>query len=372
MKLLHTGDLHLDSAFADAGARTAGARRESQRALLRRIFACAGREACDLILIAGDLFDTPVVTPETAAEVIRLVSAAGCPVVVAPGNHDPYAPGSFYKRTDLPENLYVFTSEELQRFDFEELGVAVYGYAFTGNALARRPLAEAAEPQEEPGVLRLLCAHGEYGVPASRYAPVMEQDLLRFGFVYAALGHIHNPPPQTRAGNTVVQYCGFGEGRSFDELGPGGVILAEISGDGRVRTERRNLSERTYLSDSLNVSGCATRDEVLERIGLSVSRAAENPGTTLRLRLYGTAAGECVPSEGTVRELYGGRLDGLFLEDDTVPYADGGQLSRDITVRGEFYRRLLPLLSSEDEQVRRRATMALRYGLSALDGRDIL
>ena len=54
MRLLHTGDLHLDSAFRAYGQRGAEQQREAGREMLRRIFECAKTEKCDMILIAGD------------------------------------------------------------------------------------------------------------------------------------------------------------------------------------------------------------------------------------------------------------------------------------------------------------------------------
>ena len=49
MKLLHTGDLHLDSAFCRHGAMGGDRLRERSRLVLRRIFECAKEEDCDMI-----------------------------------------------------------------------------------------------------------------------------------------------------------------------------------------------------------------------------------------------------------------------------------------------------------------------------------
>ena len=65
MRFLHTADLHLDSAFCSDGQTGAEIRRQRQRDLLERIFDIARDRACDMILIAGDLFDSSFVTPET-------------------------------------------------------------------------------------------------------------------------------------------------------------------------------------------------------------------------------------------------------------------------------------------------------------------
>ena len=65
MKILHTADLHLDSAFCGGGETLSQSRRARQREVFKKIFELAVSENCDMVLIAGDLFDTSFVTPET-------------------------------------------------------------------------------------------------------------------------------------------------------------------------------------------------------------------------------------------------------------------------------------------------------------------
>jgi hypothetical protein len=77
--------------------------------------------------------------------------------------------------------------------------------------------------------------------------------------------------------------------------------------------------------------------------------------------------------------LYPKKLDaaslGLFyleVEDASSPLLNYDELKNDISVRGAFFRELLPLLQSENEDERRIAADALRYGLAALDGNDVV
>lgn len=369
MKLLHTGDLHLDSAFVDSGALGAPRRREYQRAALGRIFDLARKDAYDMILIAGDFFDSGYITAQTESEVLRLFHSVECPIIIAPGNHDPYTPSSFWHLADLPENVFVFNSPELQRFDFDALGVSVYGYAFVGSSLTPGPLTMAELPEEDSGNVRLLCAHGDYESPASRYAPLSAQDIAGFGFAYAALGHIHNLPDITYVGNTPVCYCGFAEGRSYDELGDGGVWSVEI-GDENLHIERKILSCRRYLSERLDVSDCETREKLLEKICSVTAPLGARPGTCLRLHLCGTAEPDILPRAETVAEQCAQGLESLTVCSDVLPPRNLCLLEKDVGLKGEFYRRLAPLLSDRDEAVRRRAMLALEYGLAALEGRD--
>jgi hypothetical protein len=62
----------------------------------------------------------------------------------------------------------------------------------------------------------------------------------------------------------------------------------------------------------------------------------------------------------------------LELEDSTSPVYDAELLKNDISLRGALYRRLLPALSSDDRRERAVAAEALRLGLSALDGKQLL
>ena len=57
--------------------------------------------------------------------------------------------------------------------------------------------------------------------------------------------------------------------------------------------------------------------------------------------------------------------------DKTVPLYGTEHFKRDMSVAGEIYRRLLPMLESEDEEERLVASRAFRVGLAALENRDI-
>ena len=67
LKILHTGDIHLDSPFSKLDARRAEIRRGELRTSFISMMQYARKNAVDLILVAGDLFDTEFVTRETMA-----------------------------------------------------------------------------------------------------------------------------------------------------------------------------------------------------------------------------------------------------------------------------------------------------------------
>ncbi len=370
MKILHTGDLHLDSAFCALGARNAEYQRAAGRELLTKIFNTAKEENCQMLLISGDLFDSKFVSPESSALFCKLVENSNIPVVLSPGNHDFYFENSFYAKAQkrLGERLTLFSSPELQIFDFDELRVRVMGYAFCSAALTESPLSGVNIPKKE-GYVSLLCAHADIASPVSRYAPITLSEIEALGVDYAALGHIHNG--YDRLGNDRVKYCGFPEGRSFDELGEGGVWIVDIAGK-HIECTRKILSQQSFYIYECDIPEHDSEAELGEALCRLIGEKNYPKGTHLRLVLCGSCADSSVINnslEAMVLEKC--ELDALEIIDRTLPLLDGEYLERDSTLRGELYRTLKPMLISADPEERRRGTMALKIGLSAIDGRSI-
>ena len=369
MKFLHTGDLHLDASFSSMGEANAEARRERQREVLKKIFKKSREESCHMILIAGDLFDSSFVSEATRTLFFRLVEESGIPVIVSAGNHDPLTKGSVYARRDAPENLYIFSSNELQKFDFPELDTEVFGYAFTSPVISESPLASAESPERSTSV-RLLCAHGEFGAAISRYSPITASDVDKFGFDYAAMGHIHLRSECVTEGGTPVVYCGFAEGRSFDEEGEGGVYIVETV-DGATSYEWHKLSEVMYVREEIDISGIADRGELVSMLLAVTSKDRYKEGTHMRLTLVGASDPEELYELDAMSESVKGTLLSLDIRNETVPAPSVEYLERDTTLRGELYRSLLPRLTSASAEERRIAVKALRIGLAAIDGRSV-
>ena len=128
LKILHSADWHLDSPFAGFD--------DSQRALLRqeqlsipgKTAQLCRREKCDLLLLAGDIFDGEPAR-ETVEVLKKALSECGARVFITPGNHDFCAPGSLWLEERWPENVYVFT-RGLEAVTIPELNCRVYGAGY--------------------------------------------------------------------------------------------------------------------------------------------------------------------------------------------------------------------------------------------------
>ena len=364
LKILHTGDLHLDSPLSSLDFSVAEKIRDEQRHAFEKMMRYAIENDIDMVLIAGDLFDGKYISANTKELAVSLFSEFKKPIIIAPGNHDPYSLVPFYRSDALPKNVFVFSSEELQRFDFDELDVSVFGYAFVTPSLEHSPLASYTFAIMGNRI-RLLCAHADTTAPVSKYAPVSVSDIERFDFDYAALGHVHNPP-QIESKKTPINYCGFLFGRSFDELGDGGAYVVSVDGE-QASAERVKFSEHCFLREELDVSGVSSAKEISDKISEYILGKGYGKNVSLRLTLIGSVPFDIIINEKAL-ESTSSEISELQIRNNTFPLHDSDYLMRDPSLRGELYRTLLPKLSSDDPDERQCATKALRLGLCAIDG----
>jgi exonuclease SbcD len=85
MRILHTSDWHVGKVLKGQS------RMDEQLAVLREVVDIARAEQPDLVIVAGDLFDTAAPTPDATRVVVRALTAlrgSGADVVAIAGNHD--------------------------------------------------------------------------------------------------------------------------------------------------------------------------------------------------------------------------------------------------------------------------------------------
>ena len=367
IKIFHTGDVHLDCAFG--GDITL---RERKRARARERFSQVveyiKQGGYDLVLIPGDLYESESLTRDGAEFLRTKLGEIPCPVVVAPGNHDPYTAGSFYC-AELPENVRVFTGEGLSYFDFDDISVRVYGYAFTGISHRRNPLTDFV--CEDSGKINILCAHGDTLSPLSPYAPLSVTDMERAGFTYCALAHVHRPP-QTVEGETTVAYSGFLQGQGFDETGNGTALSVEIEDMGEkavAKVERVVFEGARYEIVTVDIDGAKNDAEAAELVGKTTEKYDSD--VSLRVILNGNVPREYRPDTRRLASMLADGLEYLEVKDGTLPLLGCEAYEADQTVIGELFRALKEKMTSGDERQRAVAAQAWRLGLAALEDREI-
>lgn len=364
IKLLHAADIHLDSAFESLSPEAAAERRKGQREILFKLAAAAEERGADAVLLCGDIFNGIDAELQTERDFCRAMGALSCPVLVAPGNHDPYTAYSIWETMRLPSNVYVFKNADIECVVLPGVHARFWGAGFQ-NAFCRPLLRDFVSPEKRIDMPDIMVLHGDVCSGDSAYNSISREDLLHCGMDYVALGHIHARSPLKMAGETAYAYPGCTEGRGYDETGEKGALFVTVSDDG-VSAEFIPLGGVRYEIITVDIGG----KNAIKAIMNAVSGLTRNDCCRLIL------TGECdeLPDVGLLRS----KLDGMFRElqirDETTLKRDvWAQLGED-TLSGVFIGRLYKMYkSAKSTEERTKIELAARYGLAAIEnGGDIL
>ncbi|MGB6223032.1 metallophosphoesterase family protein [Haloferula sp.] len=94
LKILHTADWQIGKPFASTPDPDKRQRLQQERLRsIERIGELATSESADIVLVAGDLFDSPSPTKATVSATFHAIGKIPAPVIAIPGNHDFGGPG---------------------------------------------------------------------------------------------------------------------------------------------------------------------------------------------------------------------------------------------------------------------------------------
>ncbi|OPH58592.1 exonuclease sbcCD subunit D [Paenibacillus ferrarius] len=259
MRILHTGDWHFGRSLEGRS------RLEEQTAFVDELVRIVQDEAVDLVLIAGDIYDS--VNPPAAAEqlfyegIARLAEGGKRHVAIISGNHDhpdrlaasgPLAAKQGITLIGLPvadiQSIGIARTGELARLialpypsesrlkellsDVAEEEVLRSKYSERVGSLIRK---QAAAFQTD--TVNLIMSHlyvlGGHETESERPIQVggaytVDTSALTAGAQYVALGHLHRP--QNVKAASPIRYCGSPIAYSFSEAGQAkSVTLLDLS-----------------------------------------------------------------------------------------------------------------------------------------------
>ena len=312
----------------------------------------------DLVLLAGDLFDSAASYRDTAEELSAALGQMEAQVYIAPGNHDWYGPGSPYLTGKWPENVHIFTQPRLETMEWPEKNLVLHGAAFTHGEQADGFLTGFTAPAD--GKLHIGLLHGEIDPSEARYNPIRKEEIAASGLAYLALGHIHQASGLLRCGKTCYAWPGCAMGRGFDELGQKGVYLGEISDSG-VRLDFLPLPGRKY--EILRVEA---GNDALSAVTAALPEDTQND--IYRVLLTGEAEPVDVPA---LQAALAPRFYALTVRDETRPRRALWEGAEEDTLRGLFLQALKAQYdAAQTEADRRKIALAARCGCAAMDGRE--
>ncbi len=193
-KILHTADVHLDLDGFMADPHTRRYRQIMHQAF-STVIDLALSENVDLLIIAGDLFDSNRPGGKVIDFAIQELRRAQRPIVMIPGNHDCLNAQSIYHRIKLPEactNLLLISHPAGEHHQLSELNLVLWGRGMVEHEPAYHPL--AGIPRRQGDAWHIALGHGFFmaeDVPSYRSSPIYAREIRASGWDYIALGHCH-------------------------------------------------------------------------------------------------------------------------------------------------------------------------------------
>ncbi len=367
IKVFHCGDIHLDSPFSLLSPRQSEKRRIELRAAFTSALMFAREMKMDIFIISGDLFDCEYVTRDTREMLLReFKKASDMRIFITPGNHDPLIPGSPYETMEFPENVHIFKGER-ECVSIPELNTDIYGFGFTSKNYLSSPVAGWQIKNKDR--INILVCHGDMTSNSSVTGPISKKDIADSGFDYIALGHIHKPTDLLCENGVYYSYPGCIEGRGFDELGYKGAMYGVME-KGDVKMQFKRFSKCRYEIAEVDISDATDKSHALDIIRNSIRQYNED--TALRLFLTGEVDNVFVIQASEIGK---GAEYPYFIEiiDETHIKPDLTALEQTNTLKGIFCRRVSDMLSQTDpdSEEYRVLSLALKYGLSALEDRSV-
>ena len=406
VKLIHTADLHLDSAFRSRFTKEeAENRRQKQLMAWKELLSFAVEKKVQGILIAGDLFDSPVVSHGTMDFFLSTISEhPEISFFYLRGNHD--TENTFRYQENLPKNLFLF-SEKGKKYRLNDrllLAGVEYGtkdISFGENEGATQGAGQAAEQgvgqenahgaevlsksesesEEESKFLKLkeedcniLLLHGALyqGTPKGEAVQGEEgiflKNLEKLPLSYIALGHIHKGGEGKLNNGALWAYPGCLQGRGFDEEGERGFLYLKVEEEKKeihkefipIKQGEFRILEIELLEDEGTLACLKKIEDEMEKAGISKE-------DSLRIILKGKKGLE---QERNLRYLQLQLQDSVFfleIRDECELSWNREEAMKEKSLKGEFLR----VLAAADNLSKEEQEEIIALGMGLLQGGEL-
>ncbi len=284
MRIIQTADLHLDAPFGYLPSILRKQRRESIRNAFKKIVGLTLDRDVDVLIIAGDLFDThnpPRDTVNFISSELKKLGEVKKKVLITPGNHDFYAEDSIYHSFQFMENVHIFREGEFTEYYDSKHGVVFYGVAGQSFKSDQNVLKDFRVKNDELVNIGILHGSLDYGYfHGEQCYPFKSADFSTTGLDYLALGHYHNFKVEKE--NKPMVYSGSPSALNFTETDQRIALLVELEED-KFEFEKIPIDDYVYKIFELDCTDIQTSENIKEEI----SRNADDKAF-LRVALKGT------------------------------------------------------------------------------------
>src|SRR5713226_8027347 len=352
-----------------------GAQGATQRKALQDVFVravdLAIAQQVQVVLIAGDLFDSPRPSPalvDHAARELRRLDDRGIWVALVAGNHDA-APDGFIGGSEVLKEAgsrILLFNRVVQSRAIPELDLTITGRSpEPGTPMS--PL--DGWPTKRATRFAVGVTHGSVyrGVQVEETGTIHPQEIRDLGLDYLALGDWHSAS-EVLAPPAVAWYAGSPELLAYDQEGAGHVLLIELSAPGHAAVTPVRVGRRQYKRVQLDVG---TVDDTGLR---KVIEDAADPDAVCDAVLTGVMPVDRVVDAQALEREFADRFFRLRVQSQAHLWLDEDQLSQlpDDTVLGRFVRLMRARLTAAPPDQRPVLEEALQAGVALLRGREVL
>ncbi|MCT7746653.1 MAG: DNA repair exonuclease [Lactobacillus iners] len=235
MKFLHIADVHLDSPFLGLSFLPSELFCQIKNAIqlsFEKAVNFAIDNDVDLVLLAGDTFDSIHPTPQSkiffANQIKRLVDRQ-IQVVMVLGNHD-YSQIDDLLLNESPYFKIIGSNEQIEQVDFmtkSQYKYRVVGFSYQHNHITEDIIAKY--PSKSTSIYTIGLAHAgmkQSSVDQNNYAPFTLNEVKNLNYDYFALGHIHLR--QVLSQEPWIVYSGNLQGRHVNEKDAKGFYFGQV------------------------------------------------------------------------------------------------------------------------------------------------
>jgi DNA repair exonuclease SbcCD nuclease subunit len=366
LKILHTADIHLGAKFSGLGKSGDRVRAQLKKTFMKIVDLALERNA-DLLLIAGDLFDSNQASRATLGFALGEIARLGkIQVCLIPGTHDCYDNSSIYRSIDsssFPPNFHLLVDEENPFIYFEDLGVTVYGKGNRSNRGKETPLPSLNKNFNSR--YNIALAHGSFQIPSKSQEddfPVTLEEVEKSGFNYIALGHWHSL--QELSKNPMAFYSGSPEQLKFGDKDSGNILWVELDGE-QMRVEKIRIGELSWEKITLSLKDFKNSSEILREI-----EKYKGDQNILRVVFQGYKNLNSPLDLYTLKEVLEDQFLHLELEDNLCSALEELSSSRfpPHTVMGQFLRIMDEKITEAEEENKSKYQEAKTLGYFLLSG----
>ncbi|WP_269526418.1 metallophosphoesterase family protein [Coraliomargarita parva] len=282
IRFIHTADWQMGMKASGLGA-ASQAVREARLDSIKRLVELGNEKEAELILVTGDIFEDNAVDRLLVRKVGQLLAAFKGKVFIAPGNHDPLAPGCVWEHPVWEESRNVMVIRQNEPIELENC--TIYPSPLKEKYSTRNPVSWIQA--QDSAKIAIGMGHGNVeGLPdVEPDFPIPQNAAETAGLDYLGIGHWHSYAPY-KDGNGAIRmaYSGTHETTKFGERDSGNALLIEISERGatpNIEVLPTGCLSWYSMERSLDTPGS------LKPIISELSALDDSEQTLVRLRLNG-------------------------------------------------------------------------------------